>query len=88
MYNYSTCVGWSKPELLSGIPDGKGGYLPAIRQSPIGTALPTTMNNDPPPLNKSFSGARVASAPFIPQPRTQTPSSPFVSRPASHSSVS
>lgn len=83
--NYHT-VGWSKHELLSGIPDGKGGYLPAIRQSPIGIASPTA--NDPPALNKSFSGTRVAPAPFVLQSRTQTPTSPFLSRPPSHSLVS
>ena len=88
MHTICTCVGWSKPELLAGIPDGKGGYLPAIRQSPMGTTLPNGMNNEPPPLNKSFSGAQVASTPFILQPRTQTPASPFLSRPTSHSSVS
>lgn len=75
-------TGWSKQELLSNIPDGKGGYLPAIRQSPIGTTSPTAVGNNPPPLNKSFSGARVAPAPFVLQ------SPPFLSRPASHSSVS
>lgn len=85
---HCACVGWSKPELLAGIPDGKGGYLPAIKQSPMGATLPNGMNNEPPPLNKSFSGARVASTPFILQPRTQTPTSPFLSRPTSHSSVS
>lgn len=80
--------GWSKPELLSGIPDGKGGYLPAIRQSPMNTASPTAINNGLPPLNKSISGARVAPAPFVPQSRTQTPSSPFIARPTSQSSLS
>ena len=81
------CLGWSKQELLSNIPDGKGGYLPAIRQSPIGTASPVAVgNNNPPPLNKSISGTRVAPAPFVLQ--SQTPSSPFLSRPTSHSSVS
>lgn len=70
---------------MSGIPDGKGGYLPALRQSPIGTASPTAVWTDPPPLSKTFSGARVAPAPFVLQSRTQTP---FLSRPTSHSSVS
>ena len=88
MHCARACVGWSKPELLAGIPDGKGGYLPAIKQSPMGATLPNGMNNEPPPLNKSFSGARVASTPFILQQRTQTPTSPFLSRPTSHSSVS
>lgn len=96
IHTVCTCVGWSKPELLAGIPDGKGGYLPAIKQSPMGTTrqslmgtmLPNGMNNEPPPLNKSFSGARVASTPFILQPRTQLPTSPFLSHPTSNSSVS
>jgi len=74
---------------LSGIPDGKGGYLPAIKQSPIGTSLsPTAVWNDPPPLNKSTSGTRIAPALFVLQSRTQTPSSPFLFHPASHGSVS
>jgi len=53
-------LGWSR---LSGIPDGQGGYLPAIRQSPLEKSLPTSAWNDMPSLNKSTSGSTMA--PFM-----------------------
>ena len=69
-------LGWSR---LSGIPDGQGGFLPAIRQSPLEKSLPISAWNDMPSLNKSTSGSTVA--PFMAS--KSPPQSPlFPSRPS------
>jgi len=63
-------LGWSR---LSGIPDGQGGYLPAIRQSPLEKPLSTSAKNN---MHKS---TRIA--PFMPS--KSPPQSPlFPSRPS------